>query len=163
LWTLSGGDGPPNQRIERGGYLFEDAAGLLYFQVSEIATGDNACQMLNSQAFPPQGHVTVASVHIHPFRHRESVAVCYPAQTANRSYEARERFGFSYHRLPNGTVTGDLKRLQDDAETFGSSFRGAFIMDRDRIAFAPVGATIHNIRTIGRSYAREQQSGCEIA
>lgn len=164
LWTLSGGNGLPTQRIERGGYLFEDDAGLLYFKISEIAIGDTACETWNLPAPPPAGHVTVVSVHIHPFHHRESIAVCHPGDNRTFEYEGRRRLGFSSARDQAGNEIGDLGRLANDAINFGPGFRGAFIMDRERIAFAPVGATRVTIDAVGKSWYRVSPgSGCTIS
>jgi hypothetical protein len=161
LWRLSGGDGPPAQRIERGGYLMVDADGFVSFKISEIATGDDACGTANSQPFPPSGVTLIASVHIHPFRDKESIAVCY-AGASGYLYNGKKNFGFSYKKLADGTELGDLPRLAHEAASLPAGYKGAYLVDKTQISFAPVGATVKNIKTKGSSKSRVQPSGCRI-
>ena len=161
LWKLGGGNGPDSLKIERGGYLYVDANGIVTFGISPVSTSgpkpDNACRAANI-ILPPYPGTVIAAVHVHPFKDGDPTTICHGLA---RQYEAERYSTFSGN---------DLDRLPGDATYFNSiapGFQGMIVMDKTKIAFAPVGTTKKNAGNakkpgMAKQWARQQPSGCTV-
>jgi hypothetical protein len=156
LYRLAGGDSVPSQKIERGGYLYEDSTGLVKFKILPPGPLDTGCEtQVLSNLTPPSDGMVLALVHIHPWWHGDTVTVCHPSYAA--TYNANKCRTFS--------CAADLdSRLAADAAKFGPGFEGAIVMDRENIAYAPRGTTSKNFKQpAGVKELKRQQPGCQIA
>lgn len=154
LWKLSGATGPDSLKKEFGGYLFTDSTGIVTFRVSPTAPTDNACHTDNIPTTPYPGAI-IATLHVHPFGHKESTTVCHPLVT-NLGYNAEIYKSFSGKDLDS--------RLAGDADFIGPSLNGMYVMDKKYISFAPVGTTTKNVKQKAVRRTRVNSSaGCQIA
>jgi hypothetical protein len=154
LWKLSGATGPDSLKKEFGGYLFADSTAVVTFRISPSNPLDSACHNDNVPTTPYPG-TAIASIHVHPFGHRESTTVCHPWDTT-KGYDSKIFKVFSRDDLDS--------RLGNDAIFFGPAFQGMYVMDKKNIAFGPVGTTTNNVKTKAVSRTRVNSSmGCQIA
>lgn len=154
LWKLAGGNGPDSLKKEYGGYLFTDSTGIVTYRISVPHPLDNACKNANIPTLPYPG-VVIASMHVHPFAHKESTTVCHPDVTW-LGYNAESYKSFSGDDLDS--------RLANDALNFGPSLSGMYVMDKKYIAFAQLGTNTGNAQqNVARRTRVNSSAGCQIA
>ncbi len=144
LWDHSNPDGPPSERRERGGFLF-DSSGVLLYRADLDNPHDTPCR---SGAIVPLGGRPVAGAFTHPFWPGDLLpANCHPEDPTPRRYTA-DRLG--------GASEEDLS-AQSDWEV------PSYIMDHEWIYAVPRGATKDNAASVTKRYPRiDLESGCNI-
>lgn len=153
LWKLAGGDGQDSLKRERGGYLYTDSTGMVGFSLSAFDPNATACKTANVPTNIPPGTTLIASVHIHPFKHRDPTDVCHPT-VLGQKYNGKDNYGISLRRQNpiTGEWSGDLNGVEQMVAF--PAMVGLYMMDKENIGFAPRGSTNKNIKQKGKSVPR---------
>lgn len=135
LWDHSFADAAPEERRERGGFLF-DSLGVLVYRADLDHPRDTPCA---SFVIVPRCGTPIAAVFTHPFRPGEYLpASCHPGQPGDCRYTT-ERFGRA--------SALDLAALRD-------WLLPGYILDKQYVYAIPRGSTEENALSQIRRYPR---------